>query len=339
MQNRIDWADAFKGILIILVVLGHSIQSVCMQRGDDFMDNYLWNLIYSFHMPAFMAMRGFLAYRPNRQCIDTFKDLASSILRRFRQLIVPFLIWSVIMYVVNHNVEHIYDYVLYPNKSYWFLWALFFIVVVFCIGEYISSKLRFKQEVVIGCIAFILMGIKLVLPDSKLLGFEYVAYYFLYYVMAYYLHKFNRLIPVKSSYIYLLAILWFFLGSFYVAKGVPEIVCWMSTIPGTVLNILYRITTATIFILMMFGTAQKTTIGQSQFWKCILEFGKISLGIYVVHMVLRVWLVRGLDFIMPWCPEWILMTITFVLLSIFSLWVVRFLSKWRFTAAWLLGKV
>lgn len=41
MQNRIDWADAFKGILLYLVVLGHSIQSVCMQRGDDFMDNYL----------------------------------------------------------------------------------------------------------------------------------------------------------------------------------------------------------------------------------------------------------------------------------------------------------
>lgn len=29
------------------------------------MNNYLWNLIYSFHMPAFMAISGFLAYRPN----------------------------------------------------------------------------------------------------------------------------------------------------------------------------------------------------------------------------------------------------------------------------------
>ena len=65
MRKRIEWADAFKGILILLVVLGHSIQSVCIQRDEDFMNNYLWNLIYSFHMPAFMAMSGYLAFRPN----------------------------------------------------------------------------------------------------------------------------------------------------------------------------------------------------------------------------------------------------------------------------------
>lgn len=339
MQNRIDWADAFKGILIILVVLGHSIQSVCLQRGNNFMDNYLWNLIYSFHMPTFMAMSGFLAYRQNRKSIETFEDLTLSIYRRFRQLIIPFSIWSAIMFVVNHNVAHIYDYVLYPNKSYWFLWALFFIVIVFNVGDFLASKIRLKQEFMMISITLSLIGLKLILPNSKLLGFEYVAYYFLYYVMAYYLHKYNRWVPLKTLTIFTLAVLWFFFGSFYVAKGVPKIVCWISIIPGAVLNILYRITTATIFILMMFGTAQKTTIGQNQFWKCILEFGKFSLGIYVVHMVLRVWLVRGLDCIMPWCPEWILMIITFVLLSIFSLWIVRFFSKWKITAIWLLGKV
>lgn len=62
-MNRIIWADALKGLLIVLVVLGHSIQASMLQLGESFLDDYLWNLIYSFHMPAFMAISGFVAYR------------------------------------------------------------------------------------------------------------------------------------------------------------------------------------------------------------------------------------------------------------------------------------
>lgn len=46
---------------MLLVILGHAIQSTLTK---DCFDNYLWNLIYSFHMPAFMAVSGWLAYRP-----------------------------------------------------------------------------------------------------------------------------------------------------------------------------------------------------------------------------------------------------------------------------------
>lgn len=45
---------------MLLVILGHAIQSVL---GVDCDSNHLWNLIYSFHMPAFMAISGWLAYR------------------------------------------------------------------------------------------------------------------------------------------------------------------------------------------------------------------------------------------------------------------------------------
>lgn len=59
-MKRLLWADSLKGILIILVVLGHAIQET-LKSGC--FDNHLWNYIYSFHMPAFMAVSGFLNYR------------------------------------------------------------------------------------------------------------------------------------------------------------------------------------------------------------------------------------------------------------------------------------
>lgn len=55
---RLSWVDAYKGILILLVVLGHSIQ---YRLGDGCFNNTLWNVIYSFHMPCFFAVSGMFA--------------------------------------------------------------------------------------------------------------------------------------------------------------------------------------------------------------------------------------------------------------------------------------
>lgn len=59
-NERLIWADSLKGYLMILVILGHAIQSVLV---DNFSTNHVWNIIYSFHMPAFMAVSGWVTYR------------------------------------------------------------------------------------------------------------------------------------------------------------------------------------------------------------------------------------------------------------------------------------
>lgn len=59
-KRRLIWVDALKGILMILVVLGHAIQA---ELGPYCEESHLWNLIYSFHMPAFMAISGWLFYK------------------------------------------------------------------------------------------------------------------------------------------------------------------------------------------------------------------------------------------------------------------------------------
>lgn len=59
-KERFIWADSLKGWLMILVIIGHAMQSLLL---DGCNDNHVWNLIYSFHMPAFMAVSGWLAFR------------------------------------------------------------------------------------------------------------------------------------------------------------------------------------------------------------------------------------------------------------------------------------
>lgn len=54
-NKRIDYLDTCKGILIILVVIGHAIEIVDLEY-----KSYFIRLIYSFHMPAFFVISGFL---------------------------------------------------------------------------------------------------------------------------------------------------------------------------------------------------------------------------------------------------------------------------------------
>lgn len=175
--KRIIWADSMKGILIVLVVLGHSIQASMKQLGLDFLEDYLWNLIYSFHMPAFIAISGFLAYRKNVAGGGRF-DWLQFTWRRFRQLMIPFLLWSFALFFVNRNVDHIYDYIIYPQKSLWFLWVLFFIAVIFAGIDQMANKLKLRQEIAMVICWLILVGVMFMMPDAKLFGVEYVAYFF-----------------------------------------------------------------------------------------------------------------------------------------------------------------
>ncbi len=59
--------SSIKSILIILVVIGHLIQYTIDK--DFYINNYFYQLIYSFHMPAFMFISGYLF---KKRSIDKF---------------------------------------------------------------------------------------------------------------------------------------------------------------------------------------------------------------------------------------------------------------------------
>ncbi|MDE6264225.1 MAG: acyltransferase family protein [Paramuribaculum sp.] len=59
MNHRLFYIDNLRGFLIILVKLGHCIQNLY----TDFDQNIVFRYIYSFHMPLFMFIRGFVSYK------------------------------------------------------------------------------------------------------------------------------------------------------------------------------------------------------------------------------------------------------------------------------------
>lgn len=131
-DNRINWVDQVKGITIFLVVYGHNF---------PFNEKY----IYSFHMPLFIMVAGF--FHPTVSALSHIKKRATSIL-------VPYFLWSFILFAlwffITRNYGDNLQYHLSPVNNFlgifysqggrdymdwgipmWFLPAIFMTFLIF----------------------------------------------------------------------------------------------------------------------------------------------------------------------------------------------------------------
>ena len=129
-NTRIEWIDIAKGIGIILVIAGHTIQYTLVMP------------IYAFHMPLFFFMSGLLL-KP-----EQFGDFNSFFKKKGRQLIKPWLIMAIISSMVciiipiwrsEMTVQNlIRDFYtsntnVIQNSSLWYLPCFFFALVIYYI--------------------------------------------------------------------------------------------------------------------------------------------------------------------------------------------------------------
>lgn len=98
-RNREEWIDRWKGILILLVVLGHVAGGGGNLVGGGWQLK-LRNIIYLFHMPAFFLLAG-MCWRVKE---GSFLEFTRS---KAQRLLVPYFVFglfSAIVYaIVSHN--------------------------------------------------------------------------------------------------------------------------------------------------------------------------------------------------------------------------------------------
>ena len=157
MSNRIEWIDALKGFAILVVVIGHcvadSLHSNTFPIYQDYMQMF-YDFIYSFHMPFFFTISGFVFYLGNKNINTKNKLLNFSLI---------YLIWSTLMWIskyvmakdVNNPVTlvDLFSIVYKPIMVYWYLYVLIFMYLVVSLLkiERVSGKvLLFSAIIAIG---------------------------------------------------------------------------------------------------------------------------------------------------------------------------------------------
>ena len=132
MKERIVYIDRLKGFGIFLVVLGHLIQNNVVNGTS----NILFNIIYSFHMPFFFFLSGYVAYKSTK--IDSFKTIPSYIRSKSIALLIPMLSWPLIhkyffTYTNDYGFSSIGNILMseIANPGLWFLKMLFEIFAIY----------------------------------------------------------------------------------------------------------------------------------------------------------------------------------------------------------------
>ncbi|WP_313817931.1 acyltransferase family protein [Cupriavidus sp.] len=291
---RVDALDVYKGLAILLVVIGH----IALNRVSTSGTSILFNCIQMFHMPMFFVICGMVfALKPTRMSVH---DFGPSVVRRGVQLLVPFIAWYLLEYALSSDRPslEIYFTRLYKSPDYglWFLWVLFVMSVVADALKVLSAAVRlpfFVGAVVVWAL-FLHASVHFHALGSGLIAIEwpfFVAGIFHKPIMAM-VGKRAAVFVVAASIAYPFAVLiWDRLSpppvGFMLQKSLslPMSTAWYTVYIG--IGSLYQAMFAVVGTIVFFGWAQAfTASGGAQRWVTtfLIYIGERTLAIYAIHL-------------------------------------------------------
>ena len=179
MQHRIDWIDALKGFAILSVVIGHCIaDSISSQTFPEYaaLLQMMYDAIYSFHMPLFFMISGYVFY-----LTKSYRKWKTKVL----DFSIVYVIWSTLMwfskYMMSGDVNHpvtiidLVSIVYKPIMVYWYLYVLIILyAIVSCLRwERVSWRL-------LGISAIVAIIVKTIQLDIGVIN--NIAYHMCYFL-------------------------------------------------------------------------------------------------------------------------------------------------------------
>lgn len=279
-KDRIEFIDILKGALIVLVILGHIIQycSGASYQEGLFFDNIIFKLIYSFHMPLFAAISGYLFYlAKEKSCVEVIKKI-------FFSLIIPIFSISLVDSLGRYLngswtlLGGIKDFLLIMNSKLWFLAAMAYCMFL----TYFFAKVL--NNVIVPSI--VLCVISLLIPN--LYHLELYNFVFPYFVIGYLINKYS-LSQRYYSYVFFICLLALFLVLIFFYNYECYIytsgLCIINSPNKQILIDIFRWLIGlsgcgSIICIIYFLYSKKSTI---LIWRGLVFLGRISIGLYVFN--------------------------------------------------------
>lgn len=183
--------DNIKGILLILVVFGHSLE---LLRFNSHTAELIYDFIYCFHMPVFIFISGYLS-----------KNIEKGRNNAFRQLFIPFIIFNTIWNIIQVITTSIVSIPIDSPTVFSFLnpgWALWFILALYIWKSILPDLSKIKNifivVLVIGAGSRLFSEFNVFLSLSRMLVFSpyFVGGYLLSKDQYKKITKINPLIPI-----------------------------------------------------------------------------------------------------------------------------------------------
>lgn len=201
-----------------------------------------------------------------------------------------------------------------------------------------ANRWKIDELVMIAAICFLMLGIMVGL-EFRMFGFQFIAYYFVFYTLGYCIHRYPRLQIANGMVLGALLLGWAVLAWSWNMHELPS---WMPVIPhvpSSLLQYAYRGTTALVAILLLMGIAPKVLNGTSLLNRGMKEVGVVSLGCYTCHLTIMGFILDLIRRMVPKESQGTLIITTFVVCFCITLFIVELMKKNRITVKVLLGKI
>lgn len=265
MKNRIVYIDRIKGFAILLMVLAH-VYMLPLQMGDSF----VFNMIGSFHMYLFMFISGFVAFIPASKfngggIFDKWK-------KRFFGYICPAMMvgWllTLFQYLIVRDTEITISSFI---DGAWYLKCM----ALFCCIQFIIIKLKqVWQELLVCavCYGLFMFGWKHNGFLNQLMVLEHCICFFPFFVLGYYVRRYNALEYIKDkNLIYTIALIGYLCLLFCNIEN------------HLLMNICDRFVRPTLAIIAIVYLFMQREGHESRLESWLSNIGKQTLDIYIYH--------------------------------------------------------
>jgi fucose 4-O-acetylase-like acetyltransferase len=270
-SGRIAYIDALRCFAILFVIEGHVW---ILGMGISSYDMLSGLMLYSFYLPLFFFISGFLAYKTN----ISFKESLLAIKKKIVLLVIPAIFFRVAMNLI-HN-KNVCDILYTGFGKYWFTITLF---ECFCI-YYLSHQLIRKERlrIILLClisIAFIFLLSKSGNIGPKLIDTNHLFKSFYFFVIGLLAKKYSKMYELLLSNEYVRAgvILGFFVLLFTINNPI-----WPNSLFHLMRDVVLRVL-GTWIIVILFVSNSHVFEKPCRLNTIISEIGKKSLPIYLLQ--------------------------------------------------------
>ncbi len=275
--------DTMKVLLTLLVVIGHVFTNYApyglvkpYYSNDIFV--HIVTYIYSFHMPAFVAVSGAIYYYVRFE-LNKYNNRGEYLKNKVKRLLLPYCFFSVfilfpVLWLINvvktNPMEFFYiNYILSQDPRHlWYVLMLFWVMLIFRISDRFAN--RFYIPILFVCLVLNICSGYLPNYFQSQAACTYMIYFYLGYLFMYKRHFFQKYISRRNLIVFFLInlMLWYIYNWYNVNVITERFLKLIAAISGM------------SFIYIMSDIVSRTNIVKT---KAFATFSKNSYAIYLFH--------------------------------------------------------
>ena len=323
MKQNLIYINNLKALAVLLVILGHAVQ----YSVSEFDKNIMFNLIYSFHMPLFFFISGFLLNYSRRN---------NFLARRIKSLVIPYLSWAFFYCFyygwwnhLNITISYFGDYwrdifKSPDNGGLWFLWVLFLCNLFY----FVFAEVKYKYLTFLTVL--IIVNVIYIFPFTHLLGLSLFRWHFLFFIAGLFFGEKKYIEKYKSSSMIYLALAFAFLSvPFFVRNSLIINLKGGYKILQLFINLVSAFSVI-IFLNLLFCRVLNI-------YNKLLEWiSSKSLEFYAVQFIFLNVVIRNLQLLN--LNAIYVEILSFILVTILSVLLILLIDRSGFLRKWLFGK-